>query len=229
MRGQEPPPAAAAGDDARPGPRVPRRPDRRRPQRARRPVRHLPGHLRPAAQRLRPRRGQAGQARGDDDDDGEAVDDATGERTQVRRRYPKLEGFRTDPSWWSVAALEVFDDDTGEATPAPILQRPIIEAAREVWPDRADDDRAGRRQLAGPLAPHRPRLRRRPARRRPRPPPRRSWPRSRSARRRGSGSSPPTTWPVTSSASSTTPSPPPTPTPGSTATSTPCAPCSRRR
>ncbi len=75
--------------------------------------------------------------RGDADDDGEAVDDATGERTQVRRRYPKLEGFRTDPSWWSVAALEVFDDDTGEATPAPILQRPIIEAAREQWPDRA--------------------------------------------------------------------------------------------
>ena len=71
--------------------------------------------------------------------DGEdAVDDATGERTQARRRYPKLEGFRTDPSWWSVAALEVFDDDTGEAAPAPILQRPIIEAAREVWPERAD-------------------------------------------------------------------------------------------
>ena len=72
-----------------------------------------------------------------DADDDDAIDDATGERTQVRRRYPKLEGFRTDPSWWSVAALEVFDDDTGEATPAPILQRPIIEAAREVWPDRA--------------------------------------------------------------------------------------------
>ena len=62
VRGEEPPPAAAAGDDARPGPRVPRRPDRRRTQRARRPVRHLPGHLRAAAQRLRPRRGQAGQA-----------------------------------------------------------------------------------------------------------------------------------------------------------------------
>ena len=72
------------------------------------------------------------------DADDSDVDEATGERTLVRRRYPKLEGFRTDPSWWSVAALEVFDDDTGEATPAPILQRPIIEATREVWPDRAD-------------------------------------------------------------------------------------------
>ena len=45
VRGEEPPPAAAAGDDARPGPRVPRRADRRRTQRARRPVRHLPGAL----------------------------------------------------------------------------------------------------------------------------------------------------------------------------------------
>ena len=103
--------------------------------------------------------------RGDDDDD-DAIDDATGERTQVRRRYPKLEGFRTDPSWWSVAALEVFDDDTGEATPAPILQRPIIEAARRGVAGSGRHDRAGRGQLARPLAPHRPRLRRRPARRR---------------------------------------------------------------
>ena len=68
----------------------------------------------------------------------DTVDEATGERTQVRRRYPKLEGFRTDPSWWSVAALEVFDDDTGEATPAPILQRPILDGAVEAWPERAD-------------------------------------------------------------------------------------------
>jgi N12 class adenine-specific DNA methylase len=69
-----------------------------------------------------------------DDDD---VDEATGERTQARRRYPKLEGFRTDPSWWSVAALEVFDDDTGEAAPAPILQRPILDVADAGWPEHA--------------------------------------------------------------------------------------------
>ena len=63
---------------------------------------------------------------------------ATGERTQAQRRDPKLEGFPTEPSWWSVAALEVFDDDTGEATPAPILQRPILDEAVEAWPERAD-------------------------------------------------------------------------------------------
>ena len=34
-----------------------------------------------------------------DDDRVDAVDEATGERTHVRRRYPTLEGFRTDPSW----------------------------------------------------------------------------------------------------------------------------------
>ncbi|MDW3215719.1 MAG: hypothetical protein R8G01_17095 [Ilumatobacteraceae bacterium] len=73
--------------------------------------------------------------RSDTDDDN--VDEATGERTQVRRRYPKLEGFRTDPSWWSVAALEDFDDDTGQATPAAILQRPILDPSGEHWPARA--------------------------------------------------------------------------------------------
>jgi N12 class adenine-specific DNA methylase len=31
----------------------------------------------------------------------------------------------------------VFDDDTGEATPAPILQRPILEESAEAWPDHA--------------------------------------------------------------------------------------------
>ena len=105
--------------------------------------------------------------RGDDDDGDDAVDEATGERTQVRRRYPSLEGFRTDPSWWSVAALEVFDDDTGEATPAPILQRPILDSAVEAWPERADTIEQA---VANSLARwHRidARLCRRPARRRP--------------------------------------------------------------
>ena len=99
--------------------------------------------------------------------------------------------------------LEVFDDDTGEATPAPILQRPILDSRRRGVAGAGRHDRAGRRQLARPLAPHRPRLRRRPARRRPRRSPKSSSPRWRSTPRRGSGSSPPTTWPVTSSGSST--------------------------
>jgi len=69
--------------------------------------------------------------------DVEEADDDSGERSSFRRRYPRLEGFRSDPSWWSVAALEDFDDDTGDATPAPILQRPIIDVSDNVWPDSA--------------------------------------------------------------------------------------------
>lgn len=69
---------------------------------------------------------------GDDD-----VDDETGERISSRRRYPKLEGFRTDPSWWSVAAIETFDDDTGDAHLAPMLQRPVLEDRDESWPASA--------------------------------------------------------------------------------------------
>ena len=130
VRGEEPAPAAAAGGDARPGPRLPRRADRRRTRRARRPVRHLPAALRRRSTPTTSSRSRGVKRRGDDDVD-DTVDEATGERTQARRRYPKLEGFRTDPSWWSVAALEVFDDDTGDgdpgadpATPDPRPQRP---------------------------------------------------------------------------------------------------------
>ena len=75
--------------------------------------------------------------RRDDGVDSDGVDDETGERTTTRRRYPKLEGFRTDPSWWSVAAIETFDDDTGQAHLAPILQRPVLDNHHETWPDAA--------------------------------------------------------------------------------------------
>ena len=33
-------------------------------------------------------------------------------RTDSGAKYPLLGGFRSDPSWWNVAALEDFDDDT---------------------------------------------------------------------------------------------------------------------
>ena len=49
--------------------------------------------------------------------DGDGVE-SEGESSKFQRRYPRLEGFRTDPSWWNVAALEDFDDDTGTAARA---------------------------------------------------------------------------------------------------------------
>lgn len=56
---------------------------------------------------------------------------------KTRRKYPPFGGFRRDPSWWNVAALEVFDDDTHSGHPAPLLQQDRYEAASDVWPDRA--------------------------------------------------------------------------------------------
>ena len=53
------------------------------------------------------------------------------------RRYPRMGGFRTDPFWSVVAALEVFDDETGEVVElAPIFTRRIVNGA--VRPERAD-------------------------------------------------------------------------------------------
>lgn len=60
------------------------------------------------------------------------------ETTRFKRRYPNYDGFRSDPSWWTVAALEAFDDDTGGGVPAPILQRPILDTDRDRWPATAD-------------------------------------------------------------------------------------------
>lgn len=54
------------------------------------------------------------------------------------RIYPQMGGFRRDPSWWNVAALESFDDDTHTAMPAPMLQRDTLTAATVDWPDHAD-------------------------------------------------------------------------------------------
>ena len=70
--------------------------------------------------------------------DGDGVGDSSeGEVTRFRRRYPGLDGFRTDPSWWTVAALEHFDDETGVGVPAAILQRPIIDTGTGRWPTAA--------------------------------------------------------------------------------------------
>lgn len=56
---------------------------------------------------------------------------------KTRRDYPPIGGFRRDPSWWNVAALEQFNDDTHTGHPAPILQREQYRAAQASWPDTA--------------------------------------------------------------------------------------------
>ncbi|MGE3449386.1 MAG: hypothetical protein AB7H92_17610, partial [Microbacteriaceae bacterium] len=65
-------------------------------------------------------------------------DDSEPEPAKTTRRYSRLEGFRTDPSWWNVAALEDFDDDTGQARPAAVLLRDAIVETAE-WPTDAHD------------------------------------------------------------------------------------------
>ena len=67
------------------------------------------------------------------------VDEAGGgdEVSKFQRRYPRLEGFRTDPSWWNVAALEDFDDDAMTAAPAALLQHPVIDVDVDSWPTAA--------------------------------------------------------------------------------------------
>ncbi|KUL73967.1 hypothetical protein [Streptomyces sp. NRRL WC-3605] len=53
-----------------------------------------------------------------------AVDEETGEKA-VSRRYPRLGGFRRDPDFVSVLALEDFDDETQKADKAPLLLRRV--------------------------------------------------------------------------------------------------------
>lgn len=57
-------------------------------------------------------------------------------RTKVgrsgKRTAPKLGGYRTDPRWPLVSALESFDHATGTVEPAAILSRPVIGATRPV-------------------------------------------------------------------------------------------------
>jgi N12 class adenine-specific DNA methylase len=64
------------------------------------------------------------------------VDQDTGERLLVKRR-PQLGGFRHDPDYPAVLALEDFDDETGEVVAlAPILDRRVNR--RPLRPLRAD-------------------------------------------------------------------------------------------
>ncbi|SHG49732.1 Helicase conserved C-terminal domain-containing protein [Jatrophihabitans endophyticus] len=56
--------------------------------------------------------------------DGGRPDPQTGEPALVWRR-PGLGGFRDDPHYLTVMALEVYDPDTGAAEPAPILRHRV--------------------------------------------------------------------------------------------------------
>ncbi|QXC60619.1 DEAD/DEAH box helicase family protein [Aquihabitans sp. G128] len=44
----------------------------------------------------------------------------------TRRLRPRMGGFRDDPDWPLVAALEVFDDETQRAEPAPIFTKRVV-------------------------------------------------------------------------------------------------------
>jgi N12 class adenine-specific DNA methylase/SAM-dependent methyltransferase len=63
------------------------------------------------------------------------VDAETG-LPSISRRRPAMGGFRQDPDYVVVLALEDYDDDTGEAHKAPIFQRRVNR--RPVRPDHAD-------------------------------------------------------------------------------------------
>ena len=53
----------------------------------------------------------------------------------VYRVNPPLGGFRHDPTWWTLAAVEVFDEQTQTAGKAPVFQRAVTRTA--AWPDSA--------------------------------------------------------------------------------------------
>lgn len=63
--------------------------------------------------------------------------DNDGEEPAPKRVQPRMGGFRSDPGWWPVAALEVFDDDTHTATKAPIMERPVARTAE--YPEHVTD------------------------------------------------------------------------------------------
>jgi N12 class adenine-specific DNA methylase len=63
-------------------------------------------------------------------------DEDTGLPTWIRRR-PAMGGFRDDPDYVTVLALEVYDDDTGTATKAPIFHQRVNRRAQR--PQRARD------------------------------------------------------------------------------------------
>ena len=54
----------------------------------------------------------------------------TGEEI-MRRVRPRMGGFREDPDWPLVAALEVFDEETQEARPAAIFRERVIDPPHE--------------------------------------------------------------------------------------------------
>lgn len=64
------------------------------------------------------------------------VDEETGEPTYTRK-MPQMGGFRKDPDACLVFALEVYDDDTGQAQPAPILS--TRQNVRTVRAEHTDD------------------------------------------------------------------------------------------
>jgi hypothetical protein len=57
-------------------------------------------------------------------------DPETGEEI-MRRVRPRMGGFREDPDWPLVAALEVFDDETQQARPAAIFHERVIDPPHE--------------------------------------------------------------------------------------------------
>jgi len=57
-------------------------------------------------------------------------DAETGEEI-MRRVRPRMGGFREDPDWPLVAALEVFDEETQEARPAAIFNERVIDPPHE--------------------------------------------------------------------------------------------------
>ena len=57
-------------------------------------------------------------------------DNETGEEI-MRRVRPRMGGFRDDPDWPLVAALEVFDEETQEARPAAIFHERVIDPPHE--------------------------------------------------------------------------------------------------
>jgi len=58
------------------------------------------------------------------------TDPETGEEI-MRRIRPRMGGFRDDPDWPLVAALEVFDDETQAAEKAPIFDARVIDPPHE--------------------------------------------------------------------------------------------------
>lgn len=67
------------------------------------------------------------------------VDPTTGAEV-MRRVRPRMGGFRDDPDWPLVAALEVFDDETQQARPAAIFTDRVIDPPTErLGVDTADE------------------------------------------------------------------------------------------